>query len=241
MTKVWAHRGASGYAPENTLEAFELAAKQGADGVELDIQLSKDGELVVMHDETVDRVTDGRGRVQDFTVKELKELRVLHPDYQDARIPTLAEVYELLKPYGIEINVEVKTGIYFYPGIEEKALELARRMGMEDRIWYSSFNHATVVRLKELEPSVRTGILYADGWLRPWEYAKEIGADALHPALYNMQFPGYLEESRRLGLRTHVWTVNEEDYMEKLAKAGVEAIITNYPDIARKIVQKYGD
>ena len=91
-TKVWAHRGASGYAPENTLEAFEQAAKQKADGVELDVQLSKDGELVVIHDEIIDRVTDGKGKVKDYTVRELKSFKAnqTHPEYANSVIPTLA-------------------------------------------------------------------------------------------------------------------------------------------------------
>ena len=159
-TKVWAHRGASGYAPENTLEAFELAARQKADGVELDVQLSKDGELVVIHDETIDRVTDGKGKVKDFTVRELKSFKAnqTHPEYANAIIPTLEEVYDLLKPIGLKINVELKTGIYFYPDIEKKLLALTRKKGMEEKVWYSSFNHYSLIRLKELEPSVRTGI-----------------------------------------------------------------------------------
>lgn len=242
ITKIWAHRGASGYAPENTLEAFELAVKQNADGVELDVQLSKDGELVVIHDEVVDRVTEGKGNVRDFTVKELKKFRAnqTHPEYGTAMIPTLAEVYDLLKPTGLTINVELKTGEYFYPDIEKKVLKLTRDMGMEDRIWYSSFNHATLIRLKEMESGVRTGILYADGIWNAWDYAKSLGVDALHPALYNMQYPGYLEKSRALGLSTHVWTVNDEKDMEVLVKLGVDAVITNYPDRARKMVLQAG-
>lgn len=241
-TEVWAHRGASGYAPENTLEAFDLAVRQGADGVELDVQLSKDGELVVIHDETLDRVSDGTGWVRDYTLEELKKRIVnqTHPEYACSKIPTLEEVYKLLKPTNLCINVELKTGIVFYPNIEKKVLELTRKAGMEERVWYSSFNHATLVRLKELEPSVKTGVLYADGWLEPWSYGKKIGADALHPALYNMQFPGYLEESRKLGLSTHVWTVNEKEEMEFVVKAGVEAMITNYPDRGLKVVKELG-
>lgn len=241
-TKVWAHRGASGYAPENTLEAFELAVNQKADGVELDVQLSKDGELVVIHDEIIDRVTDGKGNVRDYTLKELKAFRAnrTHPEYKNAVIPTLAEVYDLLKPTELTINVELKTGIYFYQNIEEKLLKLTRDLGMEERVWYSSFNHTTLVRLKELDPGVRTGVLYADGILNAWDYAKALGADALHPALYNMQFPGYLEKSRALGLATHVWTVDQEEYMTALVRADVEAIITDYPDKAIKAVQSAG-
>ena len=242
-TKVWAHRGASGYAPENTLEAFELAAKQKADGVELDVQLSKDGELVVIHDEIIDRVTDGKGKVKDYTVRELKSFKAnqTHPEYANSVIPTLAEVYDLLKPTGLEIHVELKTGIYFYPDIEKKLLKLAREKGMEEKLWYSSFNHYSLIRMKELEPSVRTGILYADGIVNVWDYAKKtVGADALHPLYYNIQYPGYLEKTRALGLKTHAWTVNEEADMKALTKAGIEAIITNYPDKARKIIQETG-
>ena len=120
-TKVWAHRGASGYAPENTLEAFELAAKQKADGVELDVQLSKDGELkVVIHDEIIDRVTDGKGKVKDYTVRKLKSFKAnqTHPEYANSVIPTLAECM-IFETDQLEINVELKTGIYFYPDIEK--------------------------------------------------------------------------------------------------------------------------
>ena len=107
---VWAHRGASGYAPENTLEAFQLAIEQKADGVELDVQLSKDGVLVVIHDESLDRVSDGRGYVKDYTLQELKSFNFnkMHPEYGIVRIPTLEEVYALLKNTGLTINTELK-------------------------------------------------------------------------------------------------------------------------------------
>ena len=131
-TKIWAHRGASGYAPENTLESFELAIEQKADGIELDVQMTKDGELVVIHDETIDRTGNGTGRVQDHTLKELKALNFnkTHPEYASAKIPTLREVYELVKPSGITVNVEMKTGVYF-SGICI-VLELAEEMGMKE-------------------------------------------------------------------------------------------------------------
>ena len=146
-TKVWAHRGASAYAPENTLEAFLLAAEQGADGVELDVQLTKDGEMVVVHDEEIDRVSDGSGFVKDYTLAELKILNFnkTHPEYQDVKIPTLREVYEALKPTGMTINVELKTGIFWYKDLEKKVLELTKEMEMEDRVIYSSFNHAATL------------------------------------------------------------------------------------------------
>lgn len=231
-TEVWAHRGASGYAPENTLEAFALAVEMRADGVELDVQMTKDGEIVVIHDETVDRVSNKKGWVKDFTLAEIKELNVNcpHPEYESVQIPTLREVYELLKPTGLKINVELKTGIVFYEGLDEKVLGLTKEMGIEDRVWYSSFNHYTVKHLKELDPSVKVGVLYADGIVNVVPYAVSLGADALHPALYNIQFPHVVEDCHNANLKMHVWTVNEPEHIALCLAAGVDAIITNYPD-----------
>lgn len=236
-TKIWAHRGASGYAPENTLEAFELAIHQNADGIELDIQLTKDGELVVAHDEKIDRVTDGTGWIKNYTLKELKQFRFnrTHPEFTNACIPTLKEVYELMQPTKLTVNVELKTSICFYPGIEEKALKLAKDMQMEERIIYSSFNHYTLKTLKELDSSVRTGLLYEDGWINVPAYGNNIGVNALHPATYLLQYPDFLKDCKKYNLPLHVWTVNTKEHMEKLIKLGVDAIITDFPDIARKI------
>lgn len=237
-TKVWAHRGASAYAPENTLEAFQLAVEQQADGVELDVQMTKDGKLVVIHDETIRRTSGGPGRVMDYTLSELKEMKfnLTHPEYADATIPTLAEVYELLKPAGLEINVEIKTGIIFYPEIEERLYRLELEMGMEEKVIYSSFNHYSAMKMKELNPEARVGLLYSDGFQNVPHYAAKLGADALHPALCNLQYPDFLEECRKRGLLLHVWTVDKEEDIRRLAEAGIDAVITNRPDVARRIV-----
>lgn len=240
-TQVWAHRGASAYAPENTLEAFRLAAGMGADGVELDVQLSRDGELVVAHDETIDRVSDGTGYIKDYTLEELKAFTFNRtcPEFKEARIPTLREVYTLLKPSGLTVNVELKTGIILYPQIEEKVLKLTAEMGMEDRVIYSSFCHYSLVRLKELAPEVKTGLLYSDGWIDVAAYGKHrVGVDALHPALYHMQDPELISSAREQGLAVHVWTVNEAGYMEQLARLGIDAIITNKPDLCRQSIDR---
>lgn len=237
-TKVWAHRGASAYAPENTLEAFALAVRQGADGVELDVQMTKDGELVVIHDETIDRTSGGHGRVMDHTLSGLKKMKFnrTHPEYENAAIPTLEEVYELLKPAGLEINVEIKTGIIFYPEIEKRLCRLEQEKGMEGRIIYSSFNHYSAMKMKELNPRARAGLLYSDGFQNVPQYAAKLGADALHPALYNLQYPGFVEECRARGLLLHVWTVDRQEDIRRLAEAGIDAVITNRPDVARRIV-----
>ncbi len=230
--KIWAHRGASGYAPENTLEAFELAASQGADGVELDVQICKSGELVVIHDESIDRVTRGKGLAKDYTLEELKE-------YSNGKIPCLQDVYHILKPTDLMINVELKTGIVMYPDIEKRVLEVTKNMGMEERVWYSSFHHQTICRIKELSPQSRTGLLYADGWIGIQQYASRLGVEALHPAYYHLQEAEYMELCRKNNLAVHVWTVNRKEDIRSLCKAGVDAIITNYPDIAARIADEF--
>ncbi|MCD8074424.1 MAG: glycerophosphodiester phosphodiesterase [Lachnospiraceae bacterium] len=238
MTEVWAHRGASGYEPENTLEAFELAARMSADAVELDVQMSRDGELVVIHDETTTRVSGVKLWVKDCSLQELKALNVnqTFPMHTPVHIPTLQEVYDLLKPTGLRVNVELKTGVVLYPQIEEAVLKAAKDMGMEERVIYSSFNHYTLRRIKELKPQAETGMLYADGIWQSAAYGVILGVDALHPALYNLQYPGFMEQAREKGLKVHVWTVNEEEHLRQMRKMNVDAVITNYPDRARKIV-----
>lgn len=239
-TKVWAHRGASAYAPENTLEAFLLAAEQGADGVELDVQLTKDGEMVVVHDEEIDRVSDGSGFVKDYTLAELKILNFnkTHPEYQDVKIPTLREVYEALKPTGVTINVELKTGIFWYKDLEKKVLELTKEMEMEDRVIYSSFNHYSIQQMKKIVPEAETAYLYSDVILNVAEYAKNTKVDGLHPAVYHVKMADFLKEYLGSNLNVRVWTVNEKADMKWLIDAGVTAIITNYPDMAVQIKKR---
>lgn len=235
---VWAHRGASGYAPENTLAAFQKAVDLDADGVELDIQLTKDDQIVVIHDETIDRTSDGKGWVKDYTLEELRAFNYnrTKPEYKHADIPTMREVFELLKPTGLFINIEIKTGAVFYEKIEEKILALTKEMGMEDRVCYSSFNHYTVTRIHELKPDAEVGFLYADGPIDMPSYGVKHGVNALHPALYNLQYDGFVKECKEKGLKLNVWTVNERPYMEMCCQYGVDAIITNYPDIAKEVV-----
>lgn len=239
-TKIWAHRGACAYAPENTLEAFELAVRQQADGVELDIQRTRDGELVVVHDETIDRVSNGQGYVKDYTLKELKKLRFnrTHPEFTDARIPTLKEVLKLLQPTALTVNIELKTGIVRYKGIEEQALNLVRKMDMEDRVIYSSFHHPSVVKIKKLDKNAVTGILYSDGWLQVPSYAAKLGMDCIHPAVWHMKSKKLLEQAREKNLAVHVWTVNDPEMMEELIQQKIDAIITNKPDLCRMVLEK---
>ena len=239
-TKVWAHRGASGYRPENTMEAFELAIKQGADGIELDVHTSADGELIVMHDETVDRVTDKTGLIKDMILEQLKELKVSTDVEPNGiyRVPTLVEVLDLMRTTDMMVNIELKNSICFYPGMEEKILKLVKEMHMEDQLIYSSFNHYSLMQLKQLDDHVQTGILFSDGWINPAMYAKNLGINAVHPAVYHLKYPQFMEEVKRAGLKMHVWTANKPEHIQLVKDADAEAVITNYPDKALEIVGK---
>lgn len=239
-TKIFGHRGASAMAPENTLEAFALAAEQGADGIELDVQMTRDGQLVVAHDERIDRVSNGTGEIRKYTLEQLKQLSFNrnHPEYQNAVIPTLKEVLELMKPLKLTINIELKTGIYWYEGIEEAVANLVREMKMEKQVIYSSFNHYSVQKMRQLCPESETAYLYSDVMLHVEEYAKNTGVQGLHPALYHVKMTDFLEQYQRSGLAVRVWTVDKEDDIRFLIEKNVDAIITNEPEKAIRILKE---
>lgn len=239
MSLILAHRGASGYAPENTLPAFELAKKMGADGFELDVHLSADGHLMVIHDETVDRTTDGTGYIQSKTMAELKQLDASYGKsmYSGAKIPELSEVLELIRGTGMIVNIEIKTDIIQYKGIEEKCLETVDSLGLMNNIIFSSFNHYSLVTLRAMSPDAKIGILYSDGLYQPWHYAKSIKAQYLHPYWPNLFVENYTEDAYRADVGINAWTVNDLKTMQFCIKNSI-GIITNYPDIALKEKQK---
>ena len=239
-TKIWAHRGASGYAPENTIAAFKLAVEQGADGVELDVHMSSDGKLMVCHDETVDRTSNGTGRIVDMTCQELKTLDFSNgiAGYSNSRIPTLREVYGLLKPTGLTINVEIKCDVVIYYGIWDELIKLEREMGMQGRIIYSSFNHFVLAELRKLDPSCNIGLLYSEGMVDPWVYANYLHANAIHPHFIAASAPGVIPGCKSHGVEVHPWTCNDAQVISDLAAAGVEAVITNFPDKAREVIAR---
>lgn len=236
---ILGHRGASGYAPENTLEAFRLAMDMGAEGFELDVHMSKDGELVVIHDESVDRTTDGRGFVRDLTLEQLKALDASNhmERFRGAKIPTLAEVFHLIRDTHHIVNVEIKTDECFYPGMEEKCLALAKEMNVEDRILYSSFNHHTLLKMRQLKPDAKLGMLFGDIMIRPWEYAKQLDVEYLHPMKMNIYVPGFVEGTLGAGYGINMWTIDDEATMLECLKCGA-GIITNLPDVAVALREK---
>lgn len=234
MTKIFAHRGASGYAPENTLPAFAMAEQQGADGIELDVQLTKDGEVVVIHDEKIDRTGTDRGYVRNYTLQELKNLSFHNQmeRYRGVKIPTLREVLELVKPGKMQVNIELKTGIFWYPEIEEKTMKIVKDAGMEERVIYSSFNHYSVQKIRSLDEQAETAYLFGDVICDVEKYAEKTSVNGLHPAVYHLYMSDFMERYRNSGLKVRVWTVNREIDMKKFIEAELEAVITNYPDTA---------
>ncbi|WP_096156890.1 MULTISPECIES: glycerophosphodiester phosphodiesterase [Bacillus] len=236
-TKIFGHRGSAGTHPENTMISFQQAFKDGADGIELDVQLSKDGIPVVIHDEKVNRTTNGNGLVKDFTVKELKELNAVHKfkdSFSFCEIPTLEEVLVWLEQTNLLLNIELKNGVFFYEGMEEKVIQLVKMYNLEGRVIFSSFNHYSIVKLKELAPEIERAVLYMEGIYKPWEYAKWVGARSIHPYIYAAPSEIILE-SQQNGIKVRPFTVNDENIMKRLYAEKCEAFFTDYPKEAVEI------
>jgi glycerophosphoryl diester phosphodiesterase len=239
-TAIQAHRGASVFCPENTLEAFSLAVEQGADCVELDVHLSKDGEIVVAHDARLERVSNGTGFINDHTLDELTSLNFgrlpvpeSSPGGRAYRIPLLSEVFSLIKPSAVTVNVELKTTERLYPELPEKLLVLAKEHAMNERVIYSSFNHYSLKQIKALDPAAKIGLLYELGMVDPWVYANYLGADAIHPHYFVIAaLPETVERCHEHGVMVNVWTVDDPQSIKLMLKYGVDGIITNRPDIA---------
>ena len=216
------------------MEAFKLAIEMGADGIELDVHFTADGEVVVLHDEKIDRTSNGQGLVTDYTLAELKAMDFGYHFYKGERkgikIPTLAEVYEFIAPLGKIVNVEIKSA---NPDIVKACDDIARRYNMENKVIYSSFNHFQIQRAKETIPDAVIAPLYGFNMLNPWNYCVDIGAQAVHPAYNQISLvPDYVKNCHDRGVRVNVWTPNSEEALTALFEAGVDAVITNYPDVA---------
>ena len=240
MVKIFAHRGFSGYYPENTMLAFQKVAEETvADGIALDIQLTKDGEIVIMHDEMLDRTTNGSGWLKDHTLEELKMLSVgvnVKGFFPRQTIPTLREYFTWLKTTKLITNIELKTSYFEYEGIEEKLIAMVKEFGLEDQIWYSSFNHYTVARIKKLMPEAKCGLL-TDTWLMNiGEYAASQGAASVNARTYFCAKEGVAADLHAHNIALQAWTPNDAEMMQELVDAGVDVLITNYPDIAAKVL-----
>ena len=236
--KVLAHRGFLGNYPENTMLAFRKAIEAGADGIELDIHESRDGQLVIIHDENLIRTTGTDALVSDLTLSELTKTRASRTkdDAFDTPIPSFEEFCEFASNGSFITNVEIKTNNQWYQDIERKAIDMVRAYGLQDRIIFSSFNWISVLRARELAPEIPCGFLYADNkhmHLAP--QTKDAGIQFMHPD-FALLDDAIVAECRQNGIGLNVWTINEENQMRQLIDWDVNAAITNYPDMCLRLL-----
>jgi glycerophosphoryl diester phosphodiesterase len=227
---VIAHRGASGHAPENTLAAFRKAIAQGAAFIETDLHLSRDARFVAIHDATVDRTTSGRGAVHDLTLAELRDLDAgswFGSEFAGERIPTLEEVFEFSKKHDVVFYLELKPSGSW--GGEHALIGALRESGEIPRAVVISFDISILASLRKLEPTLMTGVLYEGQIDRPVERAVDIGARQL-AVRGDLVTPALLGEARKKDLQIVCWTVNHPAHMRLLMDAGVDGIMSDYPD-----------
>lgn len=236
--KIWAHRGYSGRYPENTMLAFRKASEDGCDGIELDVQLTKDGIPVIFHDETIERVTDGKGMVKDYVYEELKKFNAAEkfPGVTEFQpIPTLDEYCAWAAKTDMFTNIEIKTGCYYYEEIEKKIIDVVRGHGLENKVLYSSFNHMSLAKIKELEPDggAKCGALLSNAGLgNAGYYCRSHGFSWYHPGCKGLT-KEVVDNCKRYGIGINVWTVNTMDELERVSEWGCEGVITNYPGVCK--------
>ncbi|WP_147533895.1 glycerophosphodiester phosphodiesterase [Bacillus marasmi] len=239
MTQIFAHRGYSALYPENTMLAFKEAEKAGADGLELDVQMTIDGEIVVIHDEKIDRTTNGTGLIKNLSLKELRQYNAGYKFKnlpEKTPIPTLEEVFKWMQTNQIVCNIELKNGVYRYEGMEEKVIALIEKYQLAKRIIVSSFNHYSLVHFYRLAPHIETAPLLSESIYMPWIYAKAIGAKGIHPKYYRGMEDIYAQ-SLANGFAVRPYTVNKEAAIKRLFAMNCTAIITDDPKAAVKIKQ----
>lgn len=229
---IYGHRGAMAYAPMNTIAAYELAAEQGAQGIELDVHRSKDGYPVIVHDFSVDATTDGTGTVSQMTLAQLKALDAgswFDESFAGLRIPTLDEVFEAVGQR-LLINIEIKSITPETDGVEQVVADCIARHNMADRVLVSCFNPPALKRFAAIMPQVPIGFLYAN--FIPMDtpsLMKDIPHQAYHP-YFQMIDADLVAEAKAANRIVNSWTVNEADEAKRLQSLGVEGIITNNPD-----------
>lgn len=245
--KVFAHRGASGDYPENTMLAFSKALSIGVDGIELDVHKSKDGHLVVIHDEDVQRTFKGKGLIKDYTLEEIKSFMCRKFEFienENCKVPTLREVFDLIKNKNIILNIEAKTDLIHYD-LEQDLLDLIKEYGIEDKIFMSSFNHKCLDILYNLDNSFRYGALY--------EYEKDYAPEAnvvehakkLNTKVYSINISQELvskeivDIAHENNIKVFVYTINKPTAMRKMIEFNVDGVFSDYPDLMNEILKEY--
>ncbi len=238
-TEIWAHRGASRKYIENTISAFQQAIDDGAEGIELDVQRTYDGQLVVYHDENLKRLTGVNKFVWEMNWSELKGLDLHALNDEDTSIPLLEEVLALLKPTNLTLNIELKNSYFFYPEMEEEVLKMVKDYSMLDQVLFSSFNHESMQKMSQLAGSAYCALLTSDIQVEPWDYAKKVGVGAIHPMINSFQQKDYIKQAHAHGLKVNAWTADEEVHIYAGFLLGVDAIMTNEPDKAVQLREQF--
>ncbi|WP_020006779.1 glycerophosphodiester phosphodiesterase [Salinicoccus albus] len=237
MTKVFGHRGAMGTYPENTMLAFKKAVEMGVDGLEIDVHLTRDGEIVVLHDEYVDRTTDGFGAVKDMTLEEIRQLSagsrfnefVKYAAFWDKeRIPLLSEVLTLVRAADIELNIELKTSVFLYNGIEAKLNTLVREFDLGSKVIYSSVHLPSLKRMKDVDPNVRVAWLSKTAPPMLCDYISTFDLDAFH--IYGEAVLAEPERVKGVEDKVRVWTVNHTENAQPFIEMEIGTIMTDYPE-----------
>jgi len=237
--KIYAHRGASGTYPENTLAAFNEAAQLNIHGVELDVHLTKDGELVVIHDESINRTSNGEGYIKDMTLAELRAFDFgswFGAQFAGEMIPTLEEVLSIYKNTSHHVNIELKSDIFPYEGMGEKVLQTIVKMDMSERVVISSFDHEAIQNIKQNAPHIEVALLTMEVMVDAYDYARFIPADALHIHLPTAQRK-MTKDALLKGAIIRVFTVNEIEYAKALQQIGVHAIFTDFPEKMMRVFE----
>jgi glycerophosphoryl diester phosphodiesterase len=232
--EIYAHRGFSGKYPENTMLAFQKAYDVGIDGIELDVQMTKDGEIVVIHDERVDRTTNGIGYVKDFLYKQLRLFDAgswFHGRFAHQRIPALIEVLEWVKDLDkkIMINIELKNNIIDYPHLEEKLLKIIEQFQLEKQVILSSFNMHSMLKVRQLHSTIDIGTLFEGVHESAIQSTKLVNAQAIHgdlPFVLSSEGKKAITE----GIKLRVYTVNDAKSVPMLRNAKISAIMTDFPN-----------
>lgn len=234
---VIAHRGSSKEAPENTMAAFRLALEQGCDAIEIDIHLSADRRIIVCHDATIDRTTNGTGAIKEMTAAQLRQYDAgswFGESFAGERLPLLDEMLDLV-PASIGINIEIKS--YQNPDVIGTVLELLESRNRLDSVFFSCFGHDCMVRLKQAAPKARVGLLYDTDAAECLTYFKlqQVEGYSLHP--HHACVDGsYIESAKAQGLQIYPWTVDEPERLRELIRAGASGIITNRPQLMRELL-----
>ncbi len=225
----FAHRGLSEIYPENTILSFDKAMTAGAEAVEFDVHKTKDGELVVIHDEDIKRTFNGSGLIKDFTLAELKNFKCKNPEFENSKLcklPTLNEVLEILKSGNLFINIELKTDLIHYNNIEADVLATIKKYNLQNKVLISSFNPQSLEILRELDDLIKLGVLFGDNKMTMLDFALKVNAYSINPDVYLVD-QALINFAHDNELKVFSYTVNKPSVASNLEKLGCDGIFTD--------------